>query len=46
MRITSMYVMVLFLTTLSNMLTAGESKSQEGSDEPDCELLPAIVSFK
>ena len=32
MRITSMYVMVLFLTTLSNMLTAGESKSQEGGD--------------
>jgi len=45
MRITSMYVMVLFLTALSNTLYAGEGKSQGGGAEPECELIPVIVSL-
>ena len=45
MKTTSMYVMVLFIATLSNMLNAGEGKSQGGGDKPDCESIPAIVSL-
>ena len=45
MKTTSMYVMVLFLTALSNTLYAGEGKSQGGGDKPDCESIPVIVSL-